>query len=119
MAAATVEICADSVAGARVAAKAGAHRVELCADLIEGGITPSYGLIKQVRNAIGGSNSRTRLMVLIRPRGGDFMYVEEEVCVSTTKRSHGMPFGSNISGRAVANASSFVTAHFADAGYAG
>jgi len=67
------EICIDSVAGVRAAKAAGADRVELCADLLEGGTTPSRGTIRQARTVAG-----IRLHVIIRPRGGDFLFDGDE-----------------------------------------
>jgi copper homeostasis protein len=68
------EICVDSVAGVRAAREAGADRVELCADLLEGGITPSLGTILVARKV-----ADITINVMIRPRGGDFLYDEDEV----------------------------------------
>lgn len=72
-----VEICVDSVAGAVIAEGAGAGRVELCAGLAEGGTTPSVGTVARVLRSVG----RIGVQVLIRPRGGDFVYTAEEVAV--------------------------------------
>jgi copper homeostasis protein len=72
-----VEICVDSVAGARVAEDAGADRIELCAGLAEGGTTPSIGTIREALRAV----NRVGVQVLIRPRGGDFVYDADEVDV--------------------------------------
>jgi len=69
-----LEIAANSVASALVAQEAGAGRVELCASLGEGGLTPSYATI-----ALAREHLRIPLYVLIRPRAGDFLYDANEI----------------------------------------
>ena len=68
-----LEICANSYQSASNAEKAGAHRIELCAELAVGGITPSYGLLKKVMHDL-----TIPVHVLIRPRSGDFTYSDAE-----------------------------------------
>lgn len=68
------EICANSVESCIAAQEGGANRVELCAGIPEGGTTPSIGTIKMARKLLS-----IRLHVIIRPRGGDFLYNEQEI----------------------------------------
>lgn len=68
-----VEICTNSVASCLEAEKGGAYRVELCAGIPEGGTTPSYGEIVVARKLLN-----IKLNIIIRPRGGDFLYSDVE-----------------------------------------
>lgn len=68
-----VEICVDSVETAQLALAAGADRLELCADLSVGGLTPSESLFEQV-----SSISNVPVFVMIRCRSGDFIYADNE-----------------------------------------
>ena len=68
-----LELIAFSIQSCMDAQEAGAHRVELCDNASEGGTTPSYGFIKAARNIL-----TIDLYPMIRPRGGDFLYSDEE-----------------------------------------
>lgn len=70
-----LEICTDSLLSIENAIKGGAHRVELCQALCEGGTTPSYALIKKARDLC----KDIKLNVMIRARGGSFYYDESEI----------------------------------------
>jgi copper homeostasis protein len=80
---ALLEVAANSVASAGAAQAGGAGRVELCASLDEGGITPSHGTIALARRALA-----IPLYVLIRPRAGDFVYQDVELAVMRDDIAH-------------------------------
>jgi len=69
-----LEICLDGFSPARAAGNGGADRVELCANLPEVGMTPSAAVIRAARRVLSGG-----LMVIICPRGDDFLYSEDEM----------------------------------------
>lgn len=91
----TFEICANSAESCVAAQAGGAHRVELCASMPEGGTTPSFGEIRLARKLID-----IRLHVIIRPRGGDFLYtpleldiMEEDIHIARQAGADGVVFG--------------------------
>jgi copper homeostasis protein len=67
------EICVDSIDGAAAAQTGGGNRIELCDNLLEGGTTPSYGIIRTAIEILS-----IPVNVIIRPRGGDFCYSANE-----------------------------------------
>ena len=68
-----IEICVEGIDGLVAAQNAGADRVELCASLLEGGLTPSLGVVREALRV-----ATIPFHVIIRPRGGDFLYSELE-----------------------------------------
>ena len=68
-----IEITTTDFPTTQSAVEGGAHRIELCANLAEGGTTPSFGMLKHCREKF-----QVELYPMIRPRGGDFFYTEEE-----------------------------------------
>ncbi|MDR0789961.1 MAG: copper homeostasis protein CutC [Bacteroidales bacterium] len=68
-----VEVCCANLDSVCAANEAHANRIELCSSLIEGGLTPSYGVIAKAKEIFSGD-----VMVMIRPRGGDFCYCDED-----------------------------------------
>ena len=84
----TLEICVDTLASVQACARAGADRIELCAGLVEGGTTPSLGLLRAARRMFPG-----KIMVMLRPRAGDFVYSDAEFALMLDEidflRQHG------------------------------
>ncbi|MCG9598215.1 copper homeostasis protein CutC [Vibrio sp. Isolate25] len=69
-----VEVCIDNIESLHRAIEGGANRIELCSSLALGGLTPSFGLMKQA-----GKFSSIPVYAMIRPRQGDFLYTDEEI----------------------------------------
>lgn len=80
MSATTVEIAVQDPAGTRIAFAGGADRIELCQALSTGGMTPSFGTLVACAEVAGGAE---RIAVLVRPRGGGFVYNQEEIDVTS------------------------------------
>lgn len=70
------EVCVDSIESAIAAERGGAARIELCSDLLEGGLTPTHGTLQVTRERL-----RIPFMAMVRPRGGDFCYSDVEFAV--------------------------------------
>lgn len=71
-----IEIATNDFETTRAAVEGGADRIELCSALSEGGLTPSFGLLKRCREQFS-----LPIFPIIRPRGGDFLYTDEEFAV--------------------------------------
>lgn len=91
-----LENCANSAESCMKAQDGGADRVELCAGIPEGGTTPSYGEIKAARKIL----KSTKLNIIIRPRGGDFLYndmeldiMEDDILTAKELGADGVVFG--------------------------
>lgn len=81
-----LEITVDTLAKALAAERGGAHRIELCSDLSNGGLTPNVELMRLTREKV-----RLPIFAMIRPRAGDFIYSPEEIAhmrraIATAKR---------------------------------
>ncbi len=85
-----LEICAGDIASVLAAAEGGADRVELCSALGEGGVTPSAALIAAAKAVHG-----LRTNVLVRPRGGDFLYTTEEKDIILADIAHCLQAGAD------------------------
>jgi len=73
------EFCAENITLIEKAMEAGARRIELCDNLAVGGTTPSFGVTKAAVEL--AANYETTIMTMIRPRGGDFVYTNQEVAI--------------------------------------
>ncbi|MEZ9329713.1 copper homeostasis protein CutC [Vibrio breoganii] len=69
-----LEVCIDNIESLHTAIRAGATRIELCSSLALGGLTPSFGFMKQAKQA-----SSIPIYAMIRPRQGDFLFSEEDL----------------------------------------
>jgi copper homeostasis protein len=83
-----VEAAVETLHSALAAERAGAHRIELCAGLCDGGITPSAGLIAAVVERVG-----IPVFLMVRPRGGAFVYSDDELGVMRRDIEHATRLG--------------------------
>ncbi len=83
-----IEACVDTVHSALAAETGGADRIELCDDLVEGGTTPSAGMIEECVARLG-----IPVFVMIRPRGGDFLFTSSEITVMLRDIGHAKRLG--------------------------
>jgi copper homeostasis protein len=84
------ELCAESIQACLAAREGGADRIELCTALSEGGLTPSHGL---TRAAV--QRSGLPVHVLLRPRGGDFLYTDDEFSLMREDLLHARTLGAS------------------------
>ncbi len=73
---AILEVCAFNIQSCIIAERAGAYRVELCDNPVEGGTTPGYGTIKRTRERVS-----IKLYPILRPRCGNYYYDEDELAI--------------------------------------
>lgn len=85
-----IEICVDSMESALAAEKGGAHRIELCDNLIGGGTTPSVGMLQVIRKYL-----RIDINFIVRPRSGDFCYSDFEFQVIKKDIEMAKKYGAN------------------------
>ena len=83
-----LEICAETLQACEAARAGGADRIELCSALGEGGVTPSHGLLRAALAA-----SKHPIHILLRPRGGNFVYSEAEFAVMRDDLQHAASIG--------------------------
>lgn len=86
----TFELCAESLEACLVASKGGANRIELCSALSEDGLTPSHALIRAAVQRSG-----LPVYVLLRPRGGDFLYDADEFALMQDDLQHARDLGAS------------------------
>jgi copper homeostasis protein len=120
MAAITVEVCVDDLAGLAEAVHGGAHRIELCAALALGGLTPSVGFMRQAAQA------PIPVYAMVRPRPGSFVWsagemdvIRHDVDAAAAAGLSGVVLGvSTTSGALDAERCAALVAHARDAGLA-